>query len=67
MSPPANFLAPPPWANAFADAGFTILSRERLATPLADLNTSVLTRGEWCEVRFYGITTLGGVLFNVWD
>jgi hypothetical protein len=28
---------------------------------------SVLTLGEWREVRFCGITTLGGVLFNAWD
>lgn len=58
---------PPPWTNAFTDAGFTVLSSERLATPLSDVDTSVLTQGEWREVRFYGITTLGGVLFNAWD
>ncbi|MFD5891970.1 hypothetical protein ACFWHQ_39320 [Streptomyces sp. NPDC060334] len=62
-----DFLAPPPWAHAFADSGFTVLSSERLATPLSDVDTSVLTQGEWREVRFYGITTLGGVLFNAWD
>ncbi|MFJ9624220.1 hypothetical protein [Streptomyces sp. NPDC101181] len=62
-----GFLAPPPWAHAFADAGFTVLSGERLATPLRDVDTSVLTRGEWRQVRLYGITTLGGVLFNAWD
>ncbi|MFE2050983.1 hypothetical protein ACFXAS_21065 [Streptomyces sp. NPDC059459] len=61
------FLAPPPWAKAFTDAGFTVLSSERLATPLSDVDTSVLTQGEWREVRFYGITTLGGVLFNASD
>lgn len=62
-----DFLAPPPWAHAFTDAGFTVLSSERLGTPLSDVDTSVLTQGEWREVRFYGITTLGGVLFNAWD
>jgi hypothetical protein len=62
-----DFLAPPPWAHAFANAGFTVLSSERLATPLSGVDTSVLTQGEWREVRFYGITTLGGVLFNAWD
>lgn len=62
-----DFLAPPPWAHAFANTGFTVLSSERLATPLSDVDTSVLTQGEWREVRFYGITTLGGVLFNAWD
>lgn len=30
--------------------------------PLSDVDTSVLTRGEWQQVRCYGITTLGGVL-----
>ncbi|MFE9708297.1 hypothetical protein [Streptomyces sp. NPDC005930] len=43
------------------------MSGERLATPLSDVDSSVLTQGEWREVRFYGITTLGGVLFNAWD
>ncbi|MCL7382289.1 hypothetical protein [Streptomyces sp. 35G-GA-8] len=62
-----DFLAPPPWAHAFANAGFTVLSSERLATPLSEVDTAVLTQGEWREVRFYGITTLGGVLFNAWD
>ncbi|MFJ4632862.1 hypothetical protein [Streptomyces sp. NPDC088847] len=62
-----DFLAPPPWANAFTDAGFTVLSSERLATPLSDVGTSWLTQGEWREVRLHGITTLGGVLFNAWN
>ncbi|MER5780546.1 hypothetical protein ABT104_02280 [Streptomyces mobaraensis] len=62
-----RFLAPPSWARTFTDAGFTVLSGERLATPLSDVDTSVLGPGEWREVRFYGVTTLGGVLFNAWD
>ncbi len=61
-----EFLAPPPWAHAFADLGFAVLGRAQLTLPLPDVDTSVLTRGEWREVRFYGITTLGGVLFNAW-
>ncbi|MDQ0757685.1 hypothetical protein QFZ32_009153 [Streptomyces canus] len=62
-----EFLAPPPWAHTFTNAGFVVLSCEQLATPLSNVDTSVLTQGEWREVRFYGITTLGGVLFNAWD
>ncbi len=62
-----EFLAPPPWAHAFTDADFVVLSSELLATPLSDVDTSVLGPGEWREVRFYSITTLGGVLFNAWD
>lgn len=62
-----EFLPPPPWAHAFAHVGFVVLDRERLTAPLCDVDTSVLTRGEWREVRLYGITTLGGVLFNAWD
>ncbi|GGX18185.1 hypothetical protein [Streptomyces chryseus] len=62
-----GFLAPPPWASAFTDTGFVVLSGEQLSTPLSGLNASVLTRGEWRQVRHYGITTLGGVLFNSWD
>lgn len=62
-----EFLAPPPWAQAFADQGFTVLDHALLTRPLSEVAPSVLTPGEWSEVRFYGITTLGGVLFNAWD
>ncbi|MGW0538174.1 hypothetical protein [Streptomyces sp. NPDC003032] len=62
-----EFLAPPSWAHAFTNAGFSVLSSDQLATPLSDVDTSVLTQGEWRQVRSYGITTLGGVLFNAWD
>ncbi|MGX1219178.1 hypothetical protein RKD42_000437 [Streptomyces ambofaciens] len=31
------------------------------------MDTSVLTQGEWREVRLYGSTTLGGLLFNACD
>ncbi|MFC8709480.1 hypothetical protein ACFUCQ_06000 [Streptomyces sp. NPDC057197] len=44
-----------------------VLNSEQLATPLSDVDTSVPTQGEWRQVRFYDITTLGGVLFNAWD
>lgn len=62
-----EFLPPPPWAHAFADLGFGVLDRAQLTLPLSDIDTSVLTQGEWREVRLYGISTLGGVLFNAWD
>lgn len=61
------FLAPPPWAHAFTDPGFVVLDRAQLSLPLSDIDTAALTQGEWREVRFHGITTLGGVLFNAWD
>ncbi|MEU0098409.1 hypothetical protein [Streptomyces sp. NPDC006267] len=61
-----EFLPPPPWAATFAEAGFVVLSTEQLATPLSDVDTSVLTKGEWRQIRSYGITTLGGTLFNAW-
>ncbi|MDX3496807.1 hypothetical protein ACKI1I_23385 [Streptomyces turgidiscabies] len=62
-----EFLPSPSWASVFADAGFVVLSSERLATPLSDVDTSVLAQNEWRQVRYYGITTLGGLLFNAWD
>ncbi|WP_097222724.1 MULTISPECIES: hypothetical protein [unclassified Streptomyces] len=62
-----EFLTPPPWAHAFADLGFDVLDRVRLTTALADVDTSVLSQGEWRDIRFHGITTLGAVLFNSWD
>ncbi|MGW7165408.1 hypothetical protein ACWGH3_08915 [Streptomyces sp. NPDC054884] len=61
-----EFVAPPSWAGTFAQAGFVVLDRERLATPLADVDTSGLSRTEWRAIRLYGVTTLGGVIFNAW-
>lgn len=62
-----QFADPPPWAGAFAEAGFTVLGRARLLTPLTAVDTSVLSKAEWRNVRAYGVDTLGGVLFNAWD
>lgn len=61
-----EFLSPPSWASAFVEAGFAVLSSEQLATPLSDMDTSTLTQTEWRCIRSYGITTLGGTLFNAW-
>ncbi|MBD0742794.1 hypothetical protein [Streptomyces sp. CBMA152] len=61
------FLSPPPWAHSFTSAGFVVLSREQLATPLADVDASALSQAEWRQVRHHGVATLGGVLFNAWD
>lgn len=61
-----EFAAPPPWASVFTDAGFVVLDGGRLGLPLAAVDTSVLSRAEWRQVRAYGIGTLGGVLFNAW-
>lgn len=62
-----EFRTPPPWAHVFTDSGFVVLSAERLATPLSRVDTSVLGPVEWRQIRQYGITSLGGVLFNAWD
>ncbi|ONM46229.1 hypothetical protein [Nocardia donostiensis] len=62
-----QFIAPPPWASAFTHRGFMVLMSKQLATPLRYVDTDVLSQNEWREIRFYGITTLGGVLFNAWD
>ncbi|MFF8386926.1 hypothetical protein [Streptomyces kanasensis] len=61
-----QFVSPPAWARAFSDAGLVLLTCERLATPLSDVDTSVLTKAERRQVRCYGVDTLGGVLFNAW-
>ncbi|WP_263636949.1 hypothetical protein [Streptomyces sp. CoH27] len=44
-----------------------MLDRAQLTLPLPDVDTYVITKAEWRAVRSYGITTLGGVLFNAWD
>jgi hypothetical protein len=62
-----EFVPPPLWAGVFTHLGFASLGPAQLTRPLRDVDTSVLTQGEWRQVRSYGITTLGGVLFNSWD
>ncbi|WP_242488952.1 hypothetical protein [Streptomyces sp. DSM 110735] len=63
----SGFREPPDWARAFSGAGFTVLGADLLTALLSQVNTSVLTGGEWREIRFYGIAMLGEVLFNSWD
>ncbi|MEU6059399.1 hypothetical protein [Streptomyces sp. NPDC047097] len=62
-----HFLDPPSWAHAFVEAGFTVPDRAWLRTPLASLHRSILASTEWRAARFYGVSVLGGVLFNSWD
>lgn len=62
-----GFASPPPWSDVFSASGFDVLTAEHLETPLADLDTSGFSRAEWHQIRFFRITTLGGVLFNAWD
>lgn len=62
-----GFASPPPWSDVFPASGFDVLTAEQLGTPLADLDTSVFSRAEWHQIGYFGITTLGGVLFNAWD
>jgi hypothetical protein len=62
-----EFRDPPVWSQPFTDSGFIVLSAEQLNAPLTDVDTAILTDMEWREVRFWEITTLGGVLFNSWD
>ncbi|MFE7516308.1 hypothetical protein ACFU8I_34530 [Streptomyces sp. NPDC057540] len=61
-----EFLPPPPWASAFAESGLTVLTDEQLATPLSAVDTSVLSKTEWRHIRDYGLSTVGGALFNAW-
>lgn len=62
-----EFAAPPPWSQPFTAAGFVVLTDEQLAAPLSAVDTSSLSEDEWRQVRHYGVSTLGGVLFNAWD
>jgi hypothetical protein len=62
-----EFLDPPAWSWPLVESGFLLLSAEQLSTPLSEVDTAVLTDMEWREVRFWGVTQLGGVLFHSWD
>ncbi|GAB3119263.1 hypothetical protein GCM10027160_33060 [Streptomyces calidiresistens] len=62
-----DFIEPPGWARAFSWAGFEVLDRQLLSTPLEEMDTSGLSPVERRACRFPGTTTLGGLLFNAWD
>ncbi|MFI0820417.1 hypothetical protein ACH4TX_29635 [Streptomyces sp. NPDC021098] len=62
-----GFASPPPWCDVLSAAGFDVLTAEYLGTPLADLDSSGFSRADWRRISYFGITTLGGVLFNSWD
>lgn len=62
-----EFRDPPTWSWPLAVSGFVVMSAEQLSTPLSEVDTAVLTDMEWREARFWGVTRLGGVLFNAWD
>jgi hypothetical protein len=64
---PGVFLDPPPWAAVFADLGFTLLGRDLLTTPLAEVDTTALTRDEWRHIRYWRPANVGRTLFNAWD
>ncbi|MEE1752827.1 hypothetical protein [Streptomyces sp. SP18CS02] len=61
-----EFLAPPAWSETFGHLGFVVLDRAQLTMPLSGVDTSALSRNEWRAARSYGITTVGGALFNAW-
>jgi hypothetical protein len=62
-----EFAEPPGWSEVLTHSGFTVMPRSELLAPLSDVDTTGLSEMEWREVRFWKITTLGGVLFNSWD
>lgn len=62
-----EFRDAPAWSRPLVDSGFAVLSSEQLSTPLSEVDAAVLTDMEWREARFWGITHLGGALFNSWN
>jgi hypothetical protein len=62
-----EFEEPPGWSEVLVQSGFTVMPRSELLAPLSEVDTTALSDMEWREVRFWEITTLGGVLFNAWD
>ncbi|MDX3549408.1 hypothetical protein PV729_09895 [Streptomyces europaeiscabiei] len=62
-----KFVDPPPWSHPFTAAGFVVLTNKQLVTPLSEVASSSLSQAEWRQVRYHGVTTMGGMLFNAWD
>ncbi|MEV7690382.1 hypothetical protein ACFW1F_26930 [Streptomyces bungoensis] len=73
VSPPrageslTNFTSPPAWANAFELGGFRLLDVEELSMPLAATDISDLAEAELEQVRHWGPSTVGELMFNWWD
>ncbi|MFI0979665.1 hypothetical protein ACH4SP_22030 [Streptomyces sp. NPDC021093] len=53
-----EFLAPPEWAGSFGNAGFEVLSRERLVVPVGEVDVSGLAEFERGQIRYYATGTL---------
>ncbi|MBO3738845.1 hypothetical protein [Actinoplanes flavus] len=64
---PGNFLDPPVWATAYTDTGFVVMSRELLDSPLSDVDTTALGKGEWMQIRSWRPASTGRAVFNAWD
>jgi hypothetical protein len=62
-----EFQNPPIWAGAYDDAGFEVLNRAVLLSPLTETDTSALSTAEQRQVRYWGPANLGALLFNCWD
>ncbi|MDX2760583.1 hypothetical protein [Streptomyces europaeiscabiei] len=44
-----------------------VLTDKQLVTPLSEVASSSQSQAEWRQVRYHGVTTLGGMHFNAWD
>lgn len=64
---PKAFADPPGWAATFADAGFTVMSRQVLNSPLNAVDTTALGKAEWLQINSWRPVTVGETVFNSWD
>ncbi|MBB3101231.1 hypothetical protein FHR83_008959 [Actinoplanes campanulatus] len=64
---PGTFSDPPAWATAYTDMGFVVMSRELLDSPLSDVDTTALGKGEWMQINSWRPESTGRAVFNSWD
>ncbi|MEV6851940.1 hypothetical protein [Actinoplanes sp. NPDC051411] len=64
---PKAFADPPSWAATFVEAGFTVMSRQVLDSPLGAVDTTALGKAERLQIDSWRPGSVGEAVFNAWD
>ncbi|GIE76966.1 hypothetical protein Aph02nite_29160 [Actinoplanes philippinensis] len=64
---PKAFADPPSWAGTFTGAGFVVMSRRLLASPLDAVDTGALGTAERLQIDSWRPPNVGETVFNSWD
>jgi hypothetical protein len=64
---PKAFVDPPSWAATFAGAGFVVMRRQLLDSPLGAVDTAALGKAEWQQIASWRPESVGETVFSAWD